>query len=383
MTRAVAEERVLELDILRGFALFGILIVNLNYAVGSARTALDHTAQWLVKHLASEAFYSIFSFLFGAAFVLQMGRIASRSLRFESSYARRLVVLLIIGLFHMTFLWWGDIVHLYAILGFLLLLFRNRSPRALLLAALACWAFSVAEQPLLRALHVGQLQVVSEHTAERLVSDLKNAYIRGSYATVVIARMRWIPVHETGVLADGMVPNVFAFFLFGAFAARRLLPVQEHTPVIRRALMLSTVVAAAAGALRGIGLNTALVFKPALSVCYAAAVVLVVQHPTWRRRLGSLASAGRMALTNYILQSAMFTMLLYDYGFGQYRRIRPAAGIACAVTFYVLQLAASHWWLARFRQGPLEWVWRALSYPRTASSCLAGARAARRQAGGS
>ncbi len=355
MTPVPARQRILELDVLRGFALWGVLVVNMSYDLGPARTALDHTVAWVVHHLASEAFYPIFSFLFGAGFALQLNRAAARGARFGRLYTRRLLVLLGFGLAHMAFLWWGDILFLYAMLGFVLLLLRGASARTLLVCALVLWTFSGVG----RVAHVN-----SGQAAERLDANLKKAYSSGSYADVVRARLEWMPGHFEQTLTDELVPNVLAFFLLGALAVRRLLPVEEHIDAIRRASAVAIAVAVAAGLalLRWHRTFLEIVFKTALAALYAGALVLLLERPAWKRRLRPLGSAGRMALTNYLAQSAAFTTLLYGYGFGQYERIAPAPAFGLAAALYVLQVALSHWWLAHFRQGPLEWIWRAITY---------------------
>lgn len=102
----------------------------------------------------------------------------------------------------------------------------------------------------------------------------------------------------------------------------------------------------------------------ALALWYASAVVLLVERPAWRRRLAPLAAAGRMALTNYLLQSLVCTTLFYSYGLGLYGRVGPAGGLLLTLAIFGGQLAFSAWWLRRFRFGPVEWLWRTLTYGR-------------------
>ncbi len=99
-----------------------------------------------------------------------------------------------------------------------------------------------------------------------------------------------------------------------------------------------------------------------LSFFYAGALILLAQRHAWKSRLAPLAAVGRMALSNYLLQSLVCTTLFYSYGFGLFGKVRPAAGLALSVAIYSVQLPLSQWWLRHFRFGPLEWVWRSLTY---------------------
>ena len=102
--------------------------------------------------------------------------------------------------------------------------------------------------------------------------------------------------------------------------------------------------------------------RPILCAFYMGAVVLLAQRPVWRAAMSPLASVGRMPLTNYLMQSVIATTLFYGYAFGLYYRIGPAVGVLIAFAIYAVQVAYSAWWMARFRFGPMEWLWRTLTY---------------------
>ncbi len=103
---------------------------------------------------------------------------------------------------------------------------------------------------------------------------------------------------------------------------------------------------------------------PALSLCYMAALTLLAQRAGWARRLAPLANVGRMALTNYLLQTLLCTTIFFGYGLGFYGRAAAASGLVLTVAIYLLGVAFSCWWLARYRFGPMEWLWRSLTYGR-------------------
>ena len=101
---------------------------------------------------------------------------------------------------------------------------------------------------------------------------------------------------------------------------------------------------------------------PALSFFYASAILLLFQRTAWQRHLAPLAAVGRTALSNYLLQSVICTTIFYSYGFGLYGRIGQPAGVALTFLIFALQIPVSVWWLRHFRFGPVEWLWRTLTY---------------------
>ena len=111
---------------------------------------------------------------------------------------------------------------------------------------------------------------------------------------------------------------------------------------------------------------------PVLCIFYMGAIILLAQRPAWRAAMSPLASVGRMPLTNYLMQSVIASTLFYGYGFGLYYRIGPAVGVLIALAIFAVQVAYSAWWMARFRFGPMEWLWRTLTYG-TAPAMLAPA----------
>jgi uncharacterized protein len=212
--------------------------------------------------------------------------------------------------------------------------------------------------------------------AERSVE----VYGHGSFADIFGQRLK---DHEDvlwGTLF--MLPVIFAMFLLGLYAGRRrLLHEPERYPRLLRWL-------AGWGLLLGLLCNLSYVVvsecvsrlepswatlgaywvyavgTPLLSFGYAAGIVLLVQHEPWRRRLAPLAAVGRMALTNYLLQTLICTTLFYSYGCGWFGKVGPAVGALLTIAIYAVQVPLSVWWLNRFRFGPAEWLWRCLTYGR-------------------
>lgn len=392
-----AGDRIQAVDVLRGFALFGILLVNFE-GTGGARVA-DEVARWFVNLLVRFKFYPLFSFLFGLGFGIQLLRARSRGAPVVPVYVRRMLVLAVIGVAHFILLWNGDILRHYALLGLVLILFRNFSPRALLLCVLAAFAISayvpgsLANPPELSRPdpEVGFTVGLERAAAAEPVAEARTyttwATAEGTYPELVTARAQLLWRNLPSFLLDentdgfGYLAGILAMFLLGLYAAKRRLFEDLEG---RRAFAIWTL---------GIGLGVGLVLQvviwggrfgfewipelpgwlssivrrfggPTLTIGYIAGIVLLVQRARAGRILSVLAPVGRMALTNYLLQSVIGTTLFYGYAFGLYGKVRPALGVGLGVLIFSVQILFSHWWMARFRFGPAEWLWRTLTYMR-------------------
>jgi len=396
-----ASERNLTLDVLRGFALFGILIVNMalfswpaTYASlateGLWTTRPDKVADWVVRFVAEGKFYPLFSLLFGWGMTVQMERAKSRETSFVRFASRRLVVLLGIGLVHAFLIWEGDILMDYAVFGFLLLAFRNLRPRTLLIWAAAFLMIPVAIYVALwMLLGIGSLvpevakEIAKELAAEsesyaQLTEENLRVFSEGTWPEIFKMRARNVVFLWQYVWF--FAPTLFAMFLVGVYAGQRriLQRAEENLGFIRRVLVWGLVLGVIANAVYTIGyelgspLNVDLLWVasiaalavggPALCLCYVAAIVLMMRREHWRRKLRPLAATGRMALSNYLFQSLVCTTIFYNYGLGLYGSVGRMAGIGIAVLIYAAQVPLSVWWLRRFRFGPVEWLWRTLAY---------------------
>ncbi len=397
-------ERVLAIDILRGFALFGILLVNMMFFAWPVyREVIDLTlwsapgdraAEVLIAFLAEGKFFTLFSLLFGLGLYLQLERAEAKGVAFVPLYLRRLVVLLVIGLAHAFLFWWGDILTYYALLGFVLLLFRHKAPRvllvwagALVLVPIAINTLFVGFVALARATPQGaaQLEATITQTQAQFQTAFEQAlavYGGSDFLAMIPQRMADWAFYTSGVLTGGMLFLVLAMFLLGLyFGKRRLLhDAASHLPLWRKVFGWGTVIGLVGNALYVtlartgsvleptwgtlVGLVGFLVGAPALSLAYAAGLVLLMQRPSWLKRLRPLAPVGRMALSNYLLQTLIATTLVYGYGLGLYGRLGPAVGVALTLVIFAVQIPLSAWWLKRFRFGPCEWLWRSLTYGR-------------------
>ena len=399
-----ARERIATIDVLRGFALLGILLVNmagfshpiqLEALPGEGINELDTAAAWFIRFAAEAKFYSLFSFLFGLGFTLQMTRAAERRVPdagFRRLYTRRLLWLLLFGVVHGYLIWVGDILFLYALLGFLLLTMRAATPPQLLRrAVLLLGSFVVliwlsvlpVELARLAPPDTGAAAGMEASFAQQaavLEAQIERAhavYSSGNFLEITAQRASDMLFMYTALLFA--VFSVFPMFLIGAwFGKRRIFyNVEQHLPLFRRLLLWGGLIGltlnalfASLSALLAPGelswrfaaaISAQTIGAPALMLFYVAALTLALRQP-WGRWLGALAPLGRTALTNYIAQSLLCTLIFYGYGLAFFGQINTAAGLALALLIWLAQIPLSALWLRYFRFGPLEWLWRSLTY---------------------
>lgn len=385
-------ERVETIDVLRGLALFGILAANIRGFAGPAAAYFqpdvywgglaDRIAQAFIDTFIQQKFITIFAFLFGVGFAAQLSRAESRGSRFGWMYARRLLVLTIFGLLHGLFIWMGDILLVYGLIGFALFFFRRRADRTLI-----AWAVIGMLIPLFLAGTV--TAVVASGAPVPLPPPPTQEELRTT--TAVFAEGTWSEIQQqraSDAVAQnwGMMPffgsQVLGHFLLGYLAwRRRFFQPSPESLLHYRQVMIWALAIGLAGNITATALRwifdlqifalTPLMFVvmliqsvavPALSLGYVCAVILLCHSVAWRRRLARFGAVGRTALSNYLLQSVIGTLLFYSYGLGLFGTMGPALLLIPTLAIYALQVMISPWWLSRFRFGPAEWLWRSLTY---------------------
>lgn len=342
-------ERITILDSLRGFAVFGILAVNitafalpnhdLNLMNMNAVTWYDNVALWFNNLLTEGKFYVLFSFLFGVGFSVQFASIQKKGGNLWSFYPRRLAILFGLGLLH-SLLWWGDVLRLYALLGFGLLLCQDLSVRSLLVLAVAFLGLS------------GVLSFFPNLTGN----------IKSPTSDDVLLSLLFALVH--------MAPTAFALFLLGRVAGKMgffaNLPQYRHRlkPIIAWAFGVWAVLNLGVYALGGMNNPVATLPKTlsdiAMTTMYVAMLCLIYLNHRTKHLLNPLTNVGRMALTNYVAQTLI--CVAFFKGFNLEGKV--GAGWLLLMTFviYGMQAVLSTWWLGRFRYGVLEWLWRSMTF---------------------
>jgi uncharacterized protein len=398
-----AGERIGVLDALRGAALFGIIAANMRGFSGPLAAYFDHTLMWtdatsrvaqaFVDLFVQGKFITLFAFMFGIGFAIQMER-ADTSGASRTFYVRRLAVLFLFGALHSVFIWWGDILAPYALMGFVLMLFRKRSQAALLRWSAALYVYPLALASLRLGLHLAGVPIPAPPaTTPEELQQIIGVYAVGTYAEILGQNLKELPFMVFGLIF--FYPRVLGIFLFGLWAWRQdiIRELPSKTGLLRRCqkhglwigLLFNSIAVALnetfhpdpiAPTLVGLAVGLALTIGvPAGSLFYASTVALLWEKVQWRARLRPFVAVGRMALSNYLLQSLVCTTLYYSWGFGLYGRVNPLLGFVPTVAVYTAQVALSVWWLRHFTSGPMEWLWRRLTYGSTLTLSFRRARA--------
>jgi uncharacterized protein len=417
-----ATERYFAVDVLRGFALLGILAMNIvafswpDAAYGDPQRGggfdgLDR-AVWFFNHLIFEAkMMTIFSMLFGAGLVLMDQRAEARGARVRGIYYRRILWLLVIGLVHAYLIWWGDILVLYAETGLFLYFFRNLKPRTLIILGIAAMfvlvpmvlGFGAAVDFMKAAtVRVEAQTKAGEHPTpldqkahdvwtknlrenfmpgpEKQAQDWAKemAAYRGGYIGIVKQRTpELLIIHTVGFLLGG---GFFAasrmlvgmgLMKLGVFSAQRSRRFYWWLVGVGYGLGLPLMVFDALElirhkfswtyALHG-GMFYNLVGSLIVALGHVGLLMLIVQSGALLWLTQRLAAVGRMALSNYLTHSIVCTTLFYGYGFGLFGHINRAGLALVVLAIWVFQLIVSPLWLKYFRFGPAEWLWRSLTY---------------------
>jgi len=397
---ASSGERIHLLDSLRGFALLGIFLANLGAFSGwvflspEQKEALGSFGgpfgrDFLHLALIDGKFYTIFSLLFGIGFAVQMERLRERGVAFNRLYARRLFGLLLIGVIHQCLIWDGDILTLYALCGFLLLAFRDWPTQRLLktgvilivlpvpgylLFWMAGWSSPGA---VLQDLGYAfwQYQVGEAVTDADALDQMRRGGADGYFDWVLSGPLfRW-----SYLLDSWRLPKVIGTFMLGACAGRAILAgtLLSDRRMLRRICTLGFTVGVPANlVLAWLGglpfmemsetgfIATVLyaVGVTPLGLAYAAGFVLLWGRA--KRWLIAFSPAGRLALTNYLMQSILGIVIFYGVGFGLAGQVGPAVWTTLGVALFAGQLILSGLWLHFFRFGPIEWLWRCATYGR-------------------
>jgi uncharacterized protein len=377
------EGRLADVDALRGFALFGILLVNITYFSSQFRgtgvddprfgSGVDVAIRFLTDVFIENKFYLMFSFLFGYSFTLQMASFARRGMGLVAPMLRRCLGLFVIGVLHATLLFHGDILTLYAVLCVLLLTVFWLPPRAaaflgggILVATATAYAF--------RALSaVWDTDGVRNRSVIRGVRHAEQAY-RGSWGDVFAQRISDLK-DMIGVLLEYQMFGAFAMFLFG-LAAGKIGLFRDPTRYGRyagRVLLAGLLIGVPGGLLYAVAMKSYVstpveylaaavefISAPLLMAAYIVLAITVFHRiPVVSK---SFAPAGRMALTNYLTQSLVQAFIFTGYGFAFTGQVSPLIALIIALGIYVFQLGASALWLRTHRYGPVEWALRTITY---------------------
>jgi uncharacterized protein len=384
-------------DIVRGFALFGVLLANMVwtsqfFSVTDIQRAelstadIDPSVSLIVYMLVDGKFYTLFAMLFGLGFAMQLSRANDIGRNVLPVYCRRLAILFFIGVGHALLLWFGDILHVYALVGFILILFRDKSDRFIL-----SWAVGLALLTSLSPLidwvttigNWGDSVLQDQSMASRFA-----ALTNGNWADVV--SVNWVFNRNAYLRPDlGFDSTIYWYlsvlwkFLVGFVAGRRMLlqNADENIDVFRRIFPWAATIGIIGNAYLSVSewiydlsisgspspvilLSWVLVEISmfALSMAYLSGLVILYRRPGWHDKIAVFAPVGKMALTNYLMQSFFMVFLFYGFGLSLLGNVGVSFCVVLSVILFGFQVVISRWWLTRFRFGPMEWVWRSMTY---------------------
>jgi uncharacterized protein len=335
---------------------------------------------WWTHFLTDGKFYSIFSMLFGMGFAIQLQKAEGNSSNFTSYYARRLVILFLFGLLHAVALYVGDILMFYALVGFTLFFFRKASARSLLVLSAVLLALPVLQYLLF---YINASPETNANPDPEFFIFLRSTYQTGSFIEIAqINAMGTVMGRYPDLFFTGRAFKVLAMFLLGFYIVKKGLykNLEQRKGFFIRLFAIGLFV--------GLPLNAALATLmeqdsyyamtqggywlpivyaygvPLLALSYTSGITYLYTLPRWQPILQVFAPVGRMALTNYLMQSLICATIFMGWGFGMAGKVGPAIFLSMGVGIYVLQVLGSLHWLRTHRYGPMEMLWRRLTYGR-------------------
>jgi len=415
-----AEQRVRELDVLRGVALFGVFLMNMiglteaevmstSIQLESLPTAhIDRISLEVINWLFLDKANTLFAFLFGLGFYLQMERIEARGADFARLYRRRLGFLLLMGITHIVFIWMWDILHLYAMAGFFLLALRKVTTRTLLVGGIVLALFGrIAQDGLAEFAGLNSWHGYPSPYSDSAVIVRQGLSAAGDYVGLFheFARLNLVDYLLNASIV-GWLLYVLGRFMVGAWVGRHgwIQRAADYLPGFKRTMWMTLPLGLIVGAISQlifayaqsgynatgysptddgptgayaatspmlrwehwlfVGRTLHLFAVPLLATGYVCAIVVGLHTTLGRRLLTPFAWSGRMALTNYFGQSLFYAVVMFGVGPGLdlAGRIGATEVFVMIVVAYATQMLFSRWWLSRFRYGPAEWVWRGLTY---------------------
>ncbi|MCM3711173.1 DUF418 domain-containing protein [Sporosarcina luteola] len=373
--------RIEALDTLRGFALLGIFIVNMltfhsPYFYIDAHsyfsTPSDVASYKLINIFVETSFYPIFAMLFGYGLNMQYEKAIANGTSYVPMMARRLAILMGFGLIHALFIWSGDVLFTYALMGFIMLAVVRVPKKWLLWIALIVYMLPTL-------LVIGGIYLLEKLNPNQLMEgfvDIQRielaitAYAHGSYGEALVFRMtEWLLIGLSGSFL-GVFMVLPLIMLGAAFSKWKLF---EQAAELKGKIAIVGLIALAVGIfikswpyMDGFAYHNTLIQQliggPILAIGYASVIILLCQLPVFRKIFRPISKAGRMSLTTYLMQSIIATLLFYGYGFGLYGKVDLETGTMIAVGIFAIQVIFAELWLLKFRMGPFECLWRKGTY---------------------
>lgn len=373
--------RIEALDMLRGFSLLGILIANM-LVFHSPYFYMDPYVwfqgygdglpfMW-VDILVEASFYPIFAMLFGYGLSMQYEKSLLNRSPFGPIAVRRMVILLVFGLLHALFIWSGDVLFTYAVMGFIMIALVRVPPKWLFFGALALYIVPLAF--LTGVTYIGERLLTGDALSSfaniQEIERAVEAYSQGGYGEAFVYRLKeWLTLNASNLLLTPFF--ILPLMMIGAALAKWKFI--ERAKDMKTKLLIFGVIALAIGSVLkalpfiiapdySLQLVQTFFGGPILAGGYVALVLVLCTFPWVTKVFRPIAKAGQMSLTTYISQSVIATLIFYSYGFGMYGKIDVLTGILMAVGIFVVQAMLADLWLSSKKYGPIEWIWRIGTY---------------------
>lgn len=388
-----SSQRIELLDVYRGFAIFGIFVVNIVIMHSTFLNQDEFNLQWTsiidlitdkVLHLFFYTkFFPIFSLLFGLGISMQALKMWEQKKLSFSFFFRRMFILFLIGVCHVVFLWSGDVLNIYAILGLFVTFFIKRSNTFIIASALIVLLFPFYDQLLEFIFNLFGFQpeiYLNDQTGESINQIIKNgSYVEG-------AKLRLLEYLSNIPLLFGYLgPIALSMFLFGLYLGKNKIhhSLDSFIDRIKKPVIIITILTNFYRLLFLFVLTDLEIYKNAaarttfiefmvisdvvMGLFYLWLIGWMWYKWNWKKLLSPLRYVGRMALTNYIMQSFIGLILFSSIGFKLYETLSPSQTFGIAILVFLIQILISKIWLLYFKFGPLEWAWRCLTYKKLLS----------------
>lgn len=387
-------QRIQSLDIIRGFALLGILIMNiqgfsmisaayLNPTTFGDLTGLNKMV-WILSHLfADQKFMALFSLLFGAGIVLMAENMIKKNKKPAKYHYKRMLILLFIGLIHAYLLWYGDILVPYSIAGSLAFLFRKTKPKRLFIAGIALILigalislFFGISYPFLPA--QAQTSISNSWSPPDTYIEWEQGIYQSGWIKQMKHRVSASLYFETFIFLINIGWKVLGMMLIGmAFLKWKIITGQKSKKFYKKLLFYCGTIG-----LIIIGIGIYLNFNHqwsvdfsffygaifnyigSLFVCFAyiGLMMLICLSDNFTKLKNSLAKVGKMAFTNYLLMTVLCTLIFYGHGLRLFGIVNRSGQIFMVFIIWLLIIGSSNFWLSKFKYGPVEWLYRSLTY---------------------
>jgi uncharacterized protein len=394
LTPVEPKQRIEILDVLRGFALLGIIFNNMLYFSGYVYMPfadlkriidfrLNENIYNFLDIVITAKFYTLFSILFAVGFYIQFSAHKEDAIGFIKIYRRRIFILLMMGLAH-SLIWFGDILLTYSLIAFIMILFRNVQSKNLLRWAiffiLLPLFIDLALLPFTRATAAGSVAPVAPmvhvNYPDMTPGDVIDTFQNGTMAKIFILNIHHIVWKYLSYIPSGGYFKFLGIFLLGYYLASIgfFTKKTKSTLLLTAGFIIGFLAAVSAELVGGSSVRfpptpADILYKFLLSagqifICffYMTSVFKIVRTSMGKRIFGHLIAVGRMALSNYLFQTIMMTIIFYNFGFNLFGRIGLIPTAAIAILILAAQIVFSNIWLRHFRFGPFEWLWRSLTY---------------------